>query len=118
MKKLIRSFGYAFQGIRYSFAGEQNFRIHVFAAIIAVAAAIFLKCSAGEWLIIVICIAAMLSLEMLNTAIEQLCDLHNQNFDPKIKIIKDVSAGAVLVAAVASAVCGAIIFVPKIISLF
>ncbi len=118
MKKFIRSFYYAWHGIKYSFIYEQNFRFHFFSAIIVTAAAAILRCSNGEWLIVLICIGMMLSLEMLNTALEKFCDLYTNETHPQIKTIKDVSAGAVLVAAIVSAICGAIIFVPKILSFF
>jgi diacylglycerol kinase len=67
-----------------------------------------------EWLIISLNIAVVLGFEMLNTAVEKICNLVHPQHHPFVKIIKDVAAGAVLVAAIAAAVCGAVIFIPKI----
>ena len=70
-----------------------------------------------EWLVVVLCITVVLTLEMINTAIEKLCDVVQPDYHPQIKIIKDIAAGAVLIAALGSIIIGAIIFVPKIIAL-
>jgi len=71
----------------------------------------------GEWLFIILCSTLVLMLEMINTAIEQLCDLVTMEDHPLIKTIKDVSAAAVLLAAAASVATGLIIFLPKITDL-
>ncbi|MCP9751696.1 diacylglycerol kinase family protein [Ferruginibacter sp. HRS2-29] len=118
MKKFFRSFYFAGQGIRYCFAHEQNFKIHLVAALAAILMAQFFNCSANEWMIILLSIGLVISMEMVNTAIERFCDVQQTDFHPQIKIIKDVAAGAVLLTAIAAAVCGAIIFIPKIIHLF
>lgn len=67
-----------------------------------------------EWIFIIGCFVSVLVTEMLNTAIEKLCDLVTLEFHPLIKIVKDVSAGMVLVSAIGSIVTGIIIFSPKI----
>ena len=72
---------------------------------------------AMEWMVILLCITAVLTLEMINTAIEKLCDVVHPGYHPQIKVIKDIAAGAVLLAAVGSVIAGAIIFLPKIIAL-
>lgn len=118
MNRFLKSLGYAWQGIRYSIAKEQNFKIQVVAAFIAIVLCILLKCSSVEWMIILICIAAVLSLEMMNTVLEKICNLLQTTFNPEIKIIKDVAAAAVLLTSIAAAICGTIIFLPKIIHLF
>lgn len=118
MKKFIKSFEHAFKGFIYCLKHEQNFKIHLIAASAAIAAAIFFKCSSMDWMIILICIAAVLSLEMINSAIEKICNLQQTTFHPVIKIIKDTAAGAVLVMSLIAAICGAIIFLPKLILLF
>ena len=64
-----------------------------------------------------LCIGSVLVVELLNTAIEKLCDVLQKNFHPGIKIVKDVVAGAVLVSALGSVCIGAMIFLPKIIHL-
>jgi len=118
MKKFFRSFSFAWQGIRHCFLHEQNFKIHIVAALITIVIAQLLHCSAGEWIAILLSIALVISMEMINTTIERICDMQQNDFHPQIKIIKDVAAGAVLICAISAAVCGAIIFIPKIIQLF
>ncbi len=114
--KLIRSFGFACNGLRICFTSEANFKIHVFITLVTISLGIGLNISASEWMAVLICFAIVLLTELFNTAIEELCDVVQQNFHPGIKRIKDIAAGAVLVAAVASFIIGIIIFFPKIIN--
>ena len=60
----------------------------------------------------------VLSLELMNTAIEKICDLISKDIHPVIKVVKDISAAAVLIAAIGSLFTGAIIFLPKLLNLF
>jgi diacylglycerol kinase len=113
--KLIRSFAYALNGLRICFATEQNFRIHILFTIIAIAISILLDISAIEWIAIGFCVAFVIAMEMLNTAIEKLCDVVHKDIHPGIKKVKDIAAGAVLVSAIFSLITGLIIFLPKII---
>ena len=76
---------------------------------------VVLQISAIEWLFVAGCSMLVLSMELVNTAIENVCDLISTEFNPLIKVIKDVAAAAVLVSAAGSAVIGCIIFFPKII---
>ena len=115
--KLIRSFGYAWTGIRACFQSEPNFRIHSVLAIVALLLSIGLNISTMEWIAVCFCIAFVLVMEMFNTAIEKLCDAVHKDVHPGIKKVKDIAAGAVLAAAFFSAITGAIIFLPKIIKL-
>lgn len=119
MKKstLLSSFANAFNGISYFFMHERNGKIHIVAAIAVVIASFAFSVSAMEWCILLLCITQVLTAEMLNTAIEKLSDKAEPDFHPLIKIVKDVSAGAVLVASIISAVAGIIIFLPKILEL-
>ena len=116
--KLLKSFIYAWQGIKYCYKTQLNFRIHLVGLSIVVVAALVFKISSVEWLFIVGCSVLVLALEFVNTAIEHLCDIVTKDIHPEIKIIKDVSASAVLIAATGSAITGAVIFFPKIISFF
>jgi diacylglycerol kinase len=117
MKKLIRSFGFAFKGFKYAFATQQNFRIHVFAAMAASAMGWWLNISNNEWQWVILCIMLMLVTELLNTAIETLTDLVSPDYNKLAGHVKDVSAGAVLLVAIFSLITGGIIFIPKIITL-
>ena len=115
--KVIRSFLYAGRGIKYCFKEEVNFRVHVLACAIVIAAGCFFSISLTEWLFVIVCCTLVMAMEMLNTAIEKMCNLISTEFHPAIKFIKDVSAGAVLVCAIGSAITGMAIFLPKIIHL-
>lgn len=114
MKKLVNSFKYAFEGIIAGIKEEKNMKIHIIIMILVIIMGIILKISRIEWIICIILFGFVISLELINTAIENTVDLITQEKNPKAKIIKDVSAGAVLIAAITSAVIGIIIFVPKI----
>ena len=116
--KFIQSLQYALTGIATFFRNETNGQIQLCAAIIAVILGWVFQIDAMEWLVVVLCITVVLTLEMINTAIEKWCDVVHPGYHPQIKIIKDVAAGAVLLAAIGSVMAGAIIFLPKIILFF
>lgn len=118
MTKFLRSFGHAWRGLQYCFTTQLNFRVHLIALALVIVAGFVLGISVTEWLFIIGCAMLVLALELINTAIEHLCDLVTKTIHPAIKIIKDVSAGAVLLAAAGSVITGCIIFIPKIIILF
>jgi diacylglycerol kinase len=113
--KFINSFFYAIAGIKSCFVSEANFRIHIVTAFVAIVVSLVLGISATEWIAIGVCIAFVITMEMINTAVEKLCDLVNKEVHPTIKQVKDVAAGAVFVAAVFSLIIGCAIFLPKII---
>ncbi len=115
MSKLVRSFSYAFNGIKTCFVKEANFRIHVFIGVIVVIAGIYFNISAVEWILVLICMMFVFVMEMINSALEKLCDVVHKEIHPGIKITKDIAAGAVLLSAIFASICGAIIFFPKII---
>jgi diacylglycerol kinase len=117
MKKVLKSFDFALEGILEFFLYERNARIQLVVAIVASILGVLFKISQSEWLMIIFSIALILSLEMINSAIEKLCDLVTKDFHPGIKRIKDISAGAVLLASVLSLIAGLIIFIPKIVQL-
>jgi undecaprenol kinase/diacylglycerol kinase (ATP) len=87
-------------------------------ALLVAIAGIFFSISTAEWMIILICFAMVLSFEIINSAIEKLCDLVSPEFNLTIKKVKDMSASAVLLAAIISFIVGCIIFLPRIFLLF
>lgn len=113
----LKSFQFAFSGLKYLFVKERNARFHAVAAFLAISAGLIFDVSGMEWVTILICIAIVLLTEIINTAIEKLCDKIQPEMDPQIKAIKDLSAGAVLIAAITAFVCGLIIFIPRIYQL-
>src|SRR4051794_26436411 len=112
---LPKAFYHAFKGLQNFFFRERNGKIQLCIGSITVVAAFILHVSLTEWMVILLCIAVVLSLEMLNSAVEKLCDLVHRDFHPIIKIVKDVSAAAVLWSSIISTAIGCIIFIPKII---
>lgn len=113
---LDKSFGYAFEGIFAGIRGERNMKIHCFAAVCVVVAGVLFHISVTEWCICLVLFGLILSLELVNTAIEAVVDLVTEDKKPLAKLAKDTAAGAVLIAAVMAAMAGLLIFVPKLIS--
>ncbi|PWS29366.1 diacylglycerol kinase [Pedobacter yonginense] len=110
----IRSFKYAFNGLKVFFLNEHNGRIHLVAAVFAIALSIYLKLSGLEWIAILSVISAVFVAEIFNTSIEKLADVASPSHHPKIKMVKDLAAAAVLVAAFFALAVGGIIFIPKL----
>ena len=117
MIQFISSFGYAITGLITFFRYERSGKIQLLAAVMAVVMGTVLQVSLHEWIWIAACIATVLSFEMMNTVVEKLCNMVQPDFHPSVKVIKDISAAAVLLVAVASAIIGFIIFLPKMILL-
>ena len=110
----LKSFGYAWSGIIRFFKTEANARLHLVATAGVILASLQWPPSRLEVLVIVLCIALVWITEMINTAIEKIMDSISLDRHPRIKLIKDVAAGAVLVASVSAAIIGGLIFLPKI----
>lgn len=92
---------------------EPNAKIHFIATILVIIAGFIRHISRGSWIAIVIAIAMVWITEALNTAIEALADYAcERQYDPQIKLVKDVSAGAVLIASVAAVIIAIIVFIP------
>jgi diacylglycerol kinase len=116
MQKFIKGFGYAFAGMGHALKTQLNFKVHCLAMALVFLLGWYFKLSVQEWLWIAMACGFVLASELFNTAIEVLVDLVSPEIHPKAKIIKDVSAAAVLVAAITAALVGLLIFVPKIIT--
>ncbi len=104
------SFKWAINGIHTVWREEVNFRIEVAVAVAVVAVGIWLQFSRLEWIIIVGCILAVLAAEILNTAVEDLCNKVEPNTDLVIGKIKDIMGGFVLVVSLGAAIMGVILF--------
>jgi diacylglycerol kinase len=116
-QRFLKALKNAFNGMKYFFLHERNGKIQFTVSVIVIALAVGLRISNNEWLVVLLCIGVVISLEMLNTAIENLCNMVQEEYHPTIKIIKDVAAAAVLWISFISVVIACIIFLPKIISL-
>ncbi|MBR3121366.1 MAG: diacylglycerol kinase family protein [Oceanobacillus sp.] len=117
-KKRKIGFSYAWNGIKEIAQTERNFRIHLLATLLTITAGFLFKLTMVEWAIIVLTIGLVLMAEVTNTAIEKLIDYLRPEIHPAAKIIKDVAAGAVLIAAIIAAVIGLLIFLPKLYNFF
>lgn len=113
----LKSFKYAIEGIKTAYKQEPNLRIHTAIGFCALVAGYFLKLSSVEWLILILTIFMVITLELINTVLEALVDLHSPEIKNEAKVAKDVSAAVVLVASVFAIIVGVILFLPKFISL-
>jgi diacylglycerol kinase len=116
-RKLANSFKFAFQGLKFAFSG-QSFRIMCFFGILAIILMIVLGLSFQERIILILSIALVLSLELINSQIEKILDILQPNHDQRIKIIKDMSAAAVLIVSLTALLIGILIFLPYILKTF
>ncbi len=114
--KFFKSFSYALRGIGTVFKEEFNARVHLLAAMVVIVLGFVLKVSAWEWIILILVMGGVFTMELINTSIEKLADLYSTELNPKIKKIKDLSAGAVLVASITALLMGFIIILPKILN--
>ena len=115
LRARLRSFRYAFAGVRLLLREEHNARIHATITVLVVVAGIVLRVSPVEWGVLVICIGMVLSAEAFNSAIERVANYLTTERDDRIRDIKDLAAGAVLLCAIAAAIVGLIVFVPHIV---
>ena len=109
-----QSFKWAFEGIRDFFKSEPNALIHFVITVMVVSVAAILDVRDMEWVALIIVMGMVWAAELFNTAIEKTMDLLSPEKDPRIKFIKDISAGAVLITAFIAIITGLIIFIPKI----
>ncbi len=114
LQRRIASFRYAFQGLRYLVRTQMNARIHLAAAVLATALGAWLDISRLEWLALALCMALVLALEAVNTALECLTDLVSPDPHPLAGRAKDLAAAAVLIVALGALVVGGLVFLPKL----
>ena len=117
-KRFRNSFKYAFQGVKQTFIGEQNMKIHTFVAILVVVCGFIYKISYFELLICLVLICLVLMAEFFNTSLEYVVDLASPEKHPLAKAAKDTAAAGVLIMAIISAIAGCMIFIPKILKVF
>ena len=116
-RRRLRSFRYAFHGIRFMITTQHNFWIHLVMASLVVIAGFLFHISPVEWMLSIFAMGLVLSAETFNSAIEQLTDLTHPDIHPTAGRIKDLAAGATLLAAITAALIGLLIFVPKIMAI-
>lgn len=110
-----RSFSHAFRGIGVLLARQHNARVHLAATLLVVALAVWLRVSRGEWALLVAAMGLVWMAEALNSAVEELADAVHPGQHPGVGRAKDVAAAGVLLAAVAAAVIGGLILIPRLL---
>ena len=108
----------AFNGIKYVFINERNFRIQLILAIIVIIIAFFLKLKFVQLAILVLTIFLVLFAELINTALEVIVDMYTKEYNEKAKIAKDISSGAVTLIAIMSVIIGLMVFLPTILEIY
>ena len=114
INRQAKSFRYAFYGIEKFISNERNAVIHLVATILVVIAALYFRVSINEAIALATAIGLVWISEMFNTCIEKAMDIISLEEHPEIKFIKDVAAGAVLIASLTAVIIGLFIFIPKI----
>ncbi|EKE04978.1 MAG: hypothetical protein ACD_19C00427G0025 [uncultured bacterium] len=112
---MVNSFRYAINGIKDALKSEPNLRIHFFASFLVFASAYYLKFDFKEFAILVLTISFVIALELVNTIVEKLVDMHSKEISEEARIIKDISAGVVLLGAIASILIAVFLFLPKLV---
>ena len=110
----VKSFGYAFEGLSFSFKKGTHFKIHTAAAVVITILGFAYAISSYEWLILILISSAVISAEAMNTAVEEACDVIHPEHHPGARMAKHCAAGAVLILSIAAIIIGLIIFLPKI----
>lgn len=113
---MFNSFKYATRGIKDALKSEPNLRFHFFAAVMVFILALLVKFSNTELAILTLTIFFVISLELVNTAIEQIVDLHSKEISEEARAIKDISAGMVFLSAISAVIIGLLLFLPKLLS--
>ncbi len=117
IKRRLKSFRYAFSGLRVLVREEHNARIHLFATVCVIVMGVLFRISCTEWVAVALAIGLVFGMEAVNSAVENICDFVCPERDARIKKIKDLAAAAVLLSAIAALAVGLFIFIPKIMSI-
>lgn len=113
-KNFYESLLNALNGIKYAILSERNIKFHLFFSFMVLLFSYIFKLSYIEFSIVLILVFLVIVFEILNTVIENISDYLNTEYDMRIKIIKDMSAGVVLLISILAFTIGMIIFIPKV----
>lgn len=105
---------HALKGVFLLLKNEPNFRLQSIVALLVTGAGFYFDISSIEWILQTLAIGLVLGTEALNTAIEKTADFVHPDHHPKIGVIKDIAAGAVLLSAITALIIGSIIYLPKL----
>jgi len=114
LRKILKSFQYSFHGLKIH-SQQHNFRAMLMSALFVILLGFILQVSYFEWLLLILIMSIVLSLEALNTSLEKALDYLEPHFSDKIRMLKDLMAGGVAIAIFTSIIIGLMIFLPKII---
>lgn len=114
-QSIQKSFKHAFEGIVTCIKKERNIKIHLTMMILVIICGCIFQLTMLEWMICILLFCLVISLEILNTAIEAIVDLCSPDYHPLAKIAKDCGAGAVLISAIGAAIIGLMIFIPHLL---
>lgn len=118
MNRFVRSLKYAFKGIFFAIRHEKNFQTEIIVSLLVIGIMFFFPLSPLERSLIVLSMALVLTLELANTALERVMDILKPRVHPYARVIKDVMAGAVLLATFSAIAIGLVIFSPYVLSFF
>ena len=110
IKDWLKGFNFAFNGLIYVFKNEQNARIHFVVSVFVISAGLYIHLSLIKWYLVICCIGSVIAAELFNTAIELITDKIWPEKNNDAKIIKDISAGAVLIISISAAIIGVLVF--------
>ena len=117
IKRLIKSFKTALEGIFFVFKSEPNFRLQTFCAVLVLFLSYIFQIRTYEWIVVILLIIMVLTMEILNTAIELFTDLLKPRLHHYVKAIKDIMAASVVMTAIGAFLVGLIIFWPHFVTL-
>lgn len=118
IKRLFKSFTYAFRGLYKTFREEQNIKIQSFFALLVVLLASYFQIQPIEWCILILVISLVILMEIVNSAVERVTDVLKPRINSYVKEIKDIMAAAVMLASIMAVIIGSVIFVPYLMRFF
>ena len=113
--RILRSFGFAAQGLAYLFRTQPNFWVHTLAAVLVLAFGVWLGTTPAETGVLFLAIGVVMAAEAFNSALEAVVDLASPEYHPLARIAKDAAAGGVLIAAFAAALVGLVVLGPRLV---
>jgi diacylglycerol kinase len=114
-KTLLHSFADALCGVLFTLRSERNFQIQSYITLAVVVMGFIVNISAVQWIFLIMAIGMVCVTELINTALEKLCNRISMAYDEEIRLVKDISAGAVLVSSIVALAIGCAIFLPILI---
>ena len=118
LKRILKSFKFSFDGLKYAYMHEQSLLLHVLVMAIVIICGVVFNATVMQWVMIIVMGAIIQVVELLNTSIEAVVDMVTQEYHPLAKIAKDTASAACFVADMVAAAMWLYVFLPKILALF